>query len=161
MDATEVVKEVTRVLRLMFGQEKVPNPTASHITRWGSDPYAKMSWTFFPPHCSEKHCEELSKPFGRYRGDLQRVRFAGEATESDDIGTVHGAWLTGEREAIAILEEWVNDESDSVWFGAGYDVEVELEALKERAKAVDELREENEESSSSEDSDDSCSSDDY
>ena len=143
----EVLNEVIRILGLIFGQETVPSLLAHHITRWGSDPWARMSWTYMPPHSGVEDCVELAKPVGRYQGDLERVRFAGEATEADDIGTVHGAWLTGEREAIAILEEW--QDQDLLRIGDGTGLEEELQALRERARIVDELREENEESSSS------------
>jgi hypothetical protein len=108
--------------------------------------------------CIDDNNKVLAAPYGRFNGDLERVRFAGEGTCADDIGTVHGAWMTGEREAAAVLGEW--DEQDCAQMGSGHAVEVELRALQARASIVDQLRAENDESSSSGSSSES-SSDDY
>ena len=148
-----VIGEVMQVLRVMFGAE-VQEPLAHYVTRWGSDPHAGGSWTFHAPHSGIDDCSILAEPCGRYEGDLERVRFAGEHTTADDVGTVHGAWLSGEREAIAILQEW--DDQECLRIGNGEGAAAELTSLQQSALEVDRLREENEEDSSS-----SSSSDDY
>ena len=146
-----IVGELMRALRLMFGQDAVPAPLAHHVTRWGSDPHAGGSWTYHAVRSGARDCEALAAPLGRYSGDCARVRFAGEHTSADDIGTVHGAWLSGEREALAILEDWADQECGRVGAGAG--AEAEAVSLRARAIEVERLREENE-------GDSSCSSDD-
>jgi len=156
MPEEAVVGEMMRALRLMFGPE-IPHPLAHHITRWGRDPHAGGSWSYHAPHSGGGDCKLLAEAYGRYEGDMERVRFAGEHTSADDIGTVHGAWLSGERESMAILQEWADQECVAV--GSGEGVGAEIASLQEAAAAVDRLREENERSSSS--SSGSSSSDDY
>jgi len=93
-------------------------------SRWGTDPYARCSYSYVPLGASIDDFAELAKPSWREGGmhadSAARVEvkekekesthhhlfFAGEATSRDDSYTVHGAWLSGMREADRILAEW-------------------------------------------------------
>jgi len=77
----------------------VPEPTSVSISRWMSDPYSRCAWTAFGIGSSPADCEALARPIG----DDRRISFAGEHTTVDEMGTVHGAWLTGLREAEQVL----------------------------------------------------------
>lgn len=75
-------------------------PCAVHAARWLADPYARGCWTTFAPGCAgPADCAALAEPLG----EGQCLRFAGEHTAEADGGSVHGAWLTGLREAEAVL----------------------------------------------------------
>ena len=74
-----------------------PKPTGSIVTRWGSDPYARGSYSFLAVGSSPDDMHTLGEPVG------ERLMFAGEATNPDWFGTVHGAYLSGLREADRIL----------------------------------------------------------
>jgi monoamine oxidase len=74
-----------------------PPPTGSLVTRWASDPYARGSYSFLAVGSGPADMRALAEPVN------ERLRFAGEATQEEFFGTVHGAYLSGMREADRIL----------------------------------------------------------
>lgn len=98
----QVVTRAVRSLQLAFRPTHVPEPTASHVTRWGSDPFAMGGYSFFAVGSSAADCEALAEPCGWRKHHLG---FAGEATTAPSMGTVLGAWLSGEAEAQRVLKE--------------------------------------------------------
>lgn len=94
----EVVAEAMAVLRKIYGPATPTGPRQALITRWTQDPWARCSYTYVPLGGKLKTCETLSHPVEK------RLLFAGEATTARYPGTVHGAWLTGVREAERILQ---------------------------------------------------------
>lgn len=74
-----------------------PEPTGSIVTRWGTDPYSLGSYSFIAVGSSPDDMSALGEPVG------ERLLFAGEATNPEFFGTVHGAYLSGIREADRIL----------------------------------------------------------
>ncbi|MDV3135784.1 MULTISPECIES: flavin monoamine oxidase family protein [Mycobacterium] len=74
-----------------------PAPTGSLVTRWAADPYARGSYSFVAVGSSPDDMEALAAPAN------DRLAFAGEATNAEFFGTVHGAYLSGVREAERIL----------------------------------------------------------
>ncbi|MBK9745325.1 MAG: FAD-dependent oxidoreductase [Chloroflexi bacterium] len=91
-----VVARMLNHLRGMFGAE-IPEPTAYVITRWSSDPFAYGSYSHIPPGADYDDYETLAAPVS------DRVLFAGEATHAAYPATVHGAFLSGAREAERII----------------------------------------------------------
>ena len=92
----EIVAAAMRTLRQMYGDD-IPEPEAWLITRWGSDPFAYGSYSHAAPGATGEDFEALGEP-----GE-DRLFFAGEAT-SEYSATVHGAYLSGMREAGRITE---------------------------------------------------------
>ncbi|AKK28990.1 FAD-dependent oxidoreductase [Mycobacterium sp. EPa45] len=74
-----------------------PKPTGSIVTRWGTDQYARGSYSFIAVGSSPDDMNALAEPVG------ERLMFAGEATNPEWFGTVHGAYLSGLREADRVL----------------------------------------------------------
>lgn len=74
-----------------------PAPTGALVTRWGTDPYARGSYSFIAVGSSPNDMRALGQPVS------ERLMFAGEATNPEFFGTVHGAYLSGMREADWIL----------------------------------------------------------
>ena len=74
-----------------------PPPTGSLVTRWAADPYARGSYSFVAVGSSPDDMEALAEPVG------DKLAFAGEATNAEFFATVHGAYLSGLREADRIL----------------------------------------------------------
>ena len=93
----EVVAAAVDGARAMFGAA-IPAPEAARVTRWGSDPFSLGSYSYLPPGASAADFDQLAEPVGA------RLFFAGEATSSTQNATVHGALLSGEREAARILK---------------------------------------------------------
>ncbi|MFQ5767584.1 MAG: flavin monoamine oxidase family protein, partial [Acidobacteriota bacterium] len=86
-----------QILRSLFGNG-IPAPLSVHVTRWLTDPWSLGSYSFVPAGGSYPADQNgLAAPAG------ERVLFAGEAT-SPYYGTVHGAMLSGQREASRLLD---------------------------------------------------------
>ena len=85
-----------QTLQKIYGKT-IPDPKDYLMTRWNADPYAKGSYSFIGVGASIKDYDELAKPVAN------RLFFAGEATSSQYAATVHGAFLSGEREAKNIM----------------------------------------------------------
>ena len=83
------------VIRSIFGSE-VPEPKGSVVTRWMSDPHTRGSYSNLPVGSSYEDYDTLAEPIA------DRLFFAGEATNRVHSATVHGAFLSGVREASRI-----------------------------------------------------------
>lgn len=90
-----IVAQSMEVLRKMFGNS-IPSPEASLVTRWASDPFALGSYSYAATGASLSDYVQIAEPVGN------RLYFAGEATSSLYPATVHGAYLSGLREARRI-----------------------------------------------------------
>lgn len=67
------------------------------ITGWGADPFAQGAYSFVPVGAGAADFEALAAPHGR-------IHFAGEATIARWHSTVHGAYLSGVREAERVVD---------------------------------------------------------
>jgi polyamine oxidase len=92
----EIVGRTLAIMRKMFGSE-IPEPIGWLITRWNSDEFSRGSYSHMSVESKDGDRERLAEPV------LERLFFAGEATESTMSGTVHGALVSGLREAARIL----------------------------------------------------------
>lgn len=82
-----------------------PTPEAVHVTRWASDPFSRGSYSHMTAGLSKKeHREEFQRPLTSAGGKAE-LSFAGEHTSSEHFATVHGALMSGWREADRILRE--------------------------------------------------------
>jgi vacuolar protein sorting-associated protein 33A len=91
-----LVAEATEVLRSVFGQD-VPYPVESMVTRWGSDRFARGSYSSAAPGMQPEDYDVMARPVGN-------LFFAGEHTIGTHPATVHGAYLSGLRAASEVLE---------------------------------------------------------
>jgi monoamine oxidase len=97
MSKSEVTQNMMSELQAMFGKD-IPLPSATLLTQWHNDPFAYGSYSTFSVNGNIQDCDRLAEPIG------DRLFFAGEATYGKYIGTVHGALLSGEREANRIAK---------------------------------------------------------
>lgn len=88
-------REAVARLHEAFG-EATPLPSKIIRSRWTCDPWTLGSHTVMTPGASPSDTEALAAPVG------DRLFFAGEATSAEFFGTVHGAWLSGQRAAREI-----------------------------------------------------------
>jgi monoamine oxidase len=93
---SELLAQACSTLEKMFGRP-VPSPVATKVTRWGSDPLTRGSYSYIPVGASGDDYDMLAEPIG------ERICFAGEATNRRHPATVHGAYLSGLREARRII----------------------------------------------------------
>ncbi|KAI1765327.1 vacuolar protein sorting 33A-like protein [Hypoxylon sp. FL1150] len=92
----ELVAEATEVLRSVYGG-KVPQPVHSIVTRWGSDKFARGSYSSAGPSMQPDDYQTMAKPVGN-------LFFAGEHTTETHPATVHGAYLSGLRAASEVID---------------------------------------------------------
>lgn len=93
---------VHRSLTQWLGSEP-PMPDAVHVTRWAQDRYSCGSYSHMITGLSKtSHRETFQSPVLNKHG--AELRFAGEHTSRNHFATVHGALLSGWREADAITE---------------------------------------------------------
>ncbi len=93
-----IVEGARASLSAAYGVE-APAPTAVVISRWKADPYARGAFSFIPVGASPDDMDALAEPVGA------RLRFAGEATARGHYATVHGALVSGLREAQRIAAD--------------------------------------------------------
>ena len=91
----EIIAEGMDVLRKLYGDD-IPEPEDYIITRWASDPFSRGSYSFTPVGAIPADYDDLAEPV------MDRLFFAGEATIKEAPATVHGAYLSGIREAERI-----------------------------------------------------------
>jgi monoamine oxidase len=94
----EQTKDIAmKSLRGMFGK-RIPEPVGVAVSRWHTDPFAVCCYPYVPVGSSSDSFQELAKPIG------ERLFFAGDATDGNHSGTVHGAYISGVREAKRIAK---------------------------------------------------------
>lgn len=91
-----LVSQIMTQLRSAYGAG-IPDPDALVRTRWSQDPFSFGSYSNLPVGVTADEREVLAEPI------RDRIFFAGEAT-SEYPGTVHGAYLSGVREAEQIWD---------------------------------------------------------
>lgn len=92
----QTMVELTSDLRSMFGNS-IPWPENTLLTRWKSDSYSRGSHSIKGIEFRKDDPSIISEPI------LDRIFFAGEATSMEYPSSVHGAYLSGIREARKIM----------------------------------------------------------
>ncbi|KAI5071998.1 hypothetical protein GOP47_0012104 [Adiantum capillus-veneris] len=101
-ESTESIEHALTVLRSIFGEASVPQPTGSVVTKWGSDPYSRGAYSYVAVGASGEDYDIIG------RSVENCVFFAGEATCKEHPDTVGGAIMTGLREAVRIVDVLYN-----------------------------------------------------
>ncbi|XP_010449809.1 PREDICTED: lysine-specific histone demethylase 1 homolog 3 isoform X2 [Camelina sativa] len=118
---SEHVNHAMMVLRKLFGGDLVPDPVASVVTDWGTDPYSYGAYSYVAIGASGEDYDVLGRPVQNC------LFFAGEATCKEHPDTVGGAMMTGVREAVRIIDI----------LSSGNDYTAEIETLeKAQRKSV-------------------------
>ncbi|CAF1159169.1 unnamed protein product [Didymodactylos carnosus] len=95
------------VLRNIFGTASVPTPKETIVTRWKSDPFARGSYSYVAVGASGDDYDILGRPVIRENETIPRLYFGGEHTNRNYPATVHGALLSGLREARRIADTFL------------------------------------------------------
>ncbi|KAG5673254.1 hypothetical protein PVAND_003317 [Polypedilum vanderplanki] len=116
-----IVGRCIAVLKGIFGDKMVPQPKETVVTRWRADPYARGSYSYVSVGSSGTDYDLLASPVKPHSGKdeknaegeneddsiLPRLFFAGEHTIRNYPATVHGALLSGLREAGRIADYFI------------------------------------------------------
>ncbi|KAL8765991.1 MAG: hypothetical protein Q9209_007080 [Squamulea sp. 1 TL-2023] len=97
---TDLVVGVTKELRRVFKDSKVPMPSETIVTRWGNDRFARGTYSYVGPTSLAGDYDVMARPVGN-------LHFAGEATCGTHPATVHGAYISGLRAAAEIIEAYL------------------------------------------------------
>ena len=95
-----LIDECLSQLRNCFGAKEVTDPIETIVTRWGSDKFARGTYSFVGATSKAEDYDILAEPAGN-------LFFAGEATCRSHPATVHGAYLSGLRCASDVLDSLV------------------------------------------------------
>ncbi len=85
----------TRIVRRLFG-EAASQPTNVIVTRWSLDPFARGAYSYMAVGASPADIEAIAQPVDKC------LFFAGEATVRSHWACVHGAYVSGLREAARL-----------------------------------------------------------
>jgi len=96
----QIQSQVMQTLRTIYGNE-IPEPKRMVVTRWSQNPYSYGAYSYPTVGMNEDDFDQMAEPVAN------RLLFAGEHTINKYRSTVHGAYLTGIREAERILR-WEN-----------------------------------------------------
>jgi monoamine oxidase len=97
MTDAQVIAEIMLHLRDIYGNG-IPEPAQLLRTRWSANENAYGSYSFTAIDTAMQHFEDLAEAVD------DKLFFAGEHTEVDYFSTVHGAYLSGLREAEKIMD---------------------------------------------------------
>lgn len=112
-NAWDIMKPVLYRLSELAGGKYISKPTRTIVTDWTVNKYSLGSYAACKPGN-----DPTDLVIHLSQGLDSRIRFAGEHTILDGAGAVHGAWMSGKREArhvlveMGILEE---KEEESKW----------------------------------------------
>lgn len=98
----KIIKDCTNYLRQILSRHDIPEPKSILRSFWGSNPYFNGSYSYLPLESYPVDFKNLGNPICFNNKPL--VMFAGEATIRKYYSTVHGAYISGEREAQRILK---------------------------------------------------------
>lgn len=104
-----IVDRALRVLKGMYGSSNVPEPRETLVTRWKKDKWACGSYSYVATGSSGADYDTMAKPVScdPTTSLPPRLFFAGEHTMRNYPATVHGAFLSGLREAARIADQFV------------------------------------------------------
>lgn len=96
MSDTQIISEVMAQLKTIYGNS-IPNPTNMLRTKWGQNINTFGAYSFATNGTTSADFDTMATEINN------KLFFAGEHTERDYRGTVHGAYLSGIREADKII----------------------------------------------------------
>jgi monoamine oxidase len=96
MSDTQIINEVMAQLKTIYGNS-IPNPTNMLRTKWGQNINTFGAYSFATNRTTSADFDTMATEINH------KLFFAGEHTERDYRGTVHGAYLSGIREADKII----------------------------------------------------------
>jgi monoamine oxidase len=91
-----IIEEIMIHLRAIYGQN-IPNPTNMKRTKWHTNINSYGSYSYTAIGTQMENYDTIAENIN------DKVFFAGEHTHSDYFSTVHGAYLSGLREADKII----------------------------------------------------------
>uniref|UniRef100_A0A8C3PEE2 Lysine demethylase 1A n=1 Tax=Chrysemys picta bellii TaxID=8478 RepID=A0A8C3PEE2_CHRPI len=108
-----IVGRCLAILKGIFGSSAVPQPKETVVSRWRADPWARGSYSYVAAGSSGNDYDLMAQPITPGPAipgapqPIPRLFFAGEHTIRNYPATVHGALLSGLREAGRIADQFL------------------------------------------------------
>lgn len=102
-----IIGRCLAVLKGIFGNNAVPSPKETVVTRWSADPWSRGSYSYVAVGASGNDYDILAAPVKSSPDTQPRMFFAGEHTNRNYPATVHGAYLSGLREGGRIADQFL------------------------------------------------------
>ena len=135
----QIITECLQVLKNICHMTP-PEPLDHVVTRWGQDPYSRMSFSYVPTGVQGTHAlTVLSEPILSHE-KLPLVLFAGEHTTPFHPSTIHGAFLSGIREAYRLDLAWEPKLNDSLTFQFDFMYQKTFPLRRGETKATGDVR---------------------
>lgn len=97
MTDAQIIDEIMLHLKDIYGNS-IPNPTNLLRTKWQTNENSFGAYSYTAVGTEMQHFDDLAEEVN------DKIFFAGEHTEADYFSTVHGAYLSGMREADKIID---------------------------------------------------------
>ena len=97
MTDSQVIDQIMQHLKSIYGKN-IPNPTGFLRTKWGQNIYSYGSYSYYTNGTMPQNFDTMAEQVNN------KVFFAGEHTERNYRASVHGAYLSGIREADKIMK---------------------------------------------------------
>ncbi|KAI1711721.1 flavin containing amine oxidoreductase domain-containing protein [Ditylenchus destructor] len=101
-----LVHRAMAILSNIFGNACPKKPIAHVVTLWHRDRFAHGCYSYIATNSTAEDYDTLAKPLNDSNG-VPRLLFAGEHTNRMYPATVHGAFLSGIREAAVIADHFI------------------------------------------------------
>ena len=98
----EILMTCTHLIRKFLGDQSIPKPKAVIRSKWCSNPLIMGSYSYASKESGVEGYDAIAKPICCQQ-NVPRVLFAGEATTNKMPSSMHGARMTGLREAGRLL----------------------------------------------------------
>ncbi len=99
----ELQQHIAAILQ-EFPAMALPSEFKVYRSCWGSDPLFRGSYSYGSASAVGGECSALAEPLCAPESTALRLLFAGEACHSKYFGCTHGAYLTGQSQARALLK---------------------------------------------------------
>ncbi|CAG0920574.1 unnamed protein product [Notodromas monacha] len=96
------------ILRKMFTKD-IPDPVKAVVTRWDQDPFSYGSYSSVGTRATGEDYDVMAESLTFEGSESPRVFFGGEHTVRNYPATVHGAFLSGLREAGKIANAFLGE----------------------------------------------------
>ncbi|KAL3094890.1 hypothetical protein niasHT_025694 [Heterodera trifolii] len=116
LDDEIITAKAMKALNNIFGNNCPAKPNSSIVTRWHMDKFARGSYSYMGVNSSPDDYDTLARPVhpnDDASSTAPRVFFAGEHTNRQYPSSVHGAFLSGLREAARIADTFIGPLSSS------------------------------------------------
>ena len=103
---TQVSNSLTKLLNFYIKDPHIELPYKIVKSNWHNNPYSRGSYSYVSSISTGEDFQLIEDPLLSKQRNSPLIMFAGEATHKQFYSTVHGAYLTGRREALRLLQTY-------------------------------------------------------